>query len=317
MRIDEILKSTPKSLFSFEILPPLKGGTFEEIYKSIEPLLEFNPPYINVTYHQEEVVYKKREGGLLEKKTVRKRPGTVGIAAALQYTCRVNVVPHIICGGFSKEETENALIDLHFLGIHNILAIRGDAERSQKTFIPDPDGHPHAKDLVKQIIDLNQGKYLDEDLQNSTPTNFCVGVAGYPEKHAEAPNMLSDLRYLKEKVDAGASFIVTQMFYDNSKFFSFVEVCRNMGITVPIIPGIKPISVRQHLQILPRTFHIELPDDLVRAIEKCSNNAEIRQVGVEWAIAQSRELIAAGMPAVHYYTMGNSDNVYQIAKACF
>lgn len=317
MRVDEILTQTKKTLFSFEILPPLKGGTFEEIHKNIEQLLEFKPPYINITYHQEEVVYKRHESGLLEKKVVRKRPGTVGIASALQYNCRVNVVPHIICGGFTREETENALIDLHFLGIHNVLVVRGDPERSQKEFIPEPDGHAHAVDLVKQIIDLNHGRYLDDELQNSTATNFCVGVAGYPEKHAEAPNMKSDIRHLKEKINAGANYIVTQLFYDNKKYFDFVDLCRAEGINVPIIPGIKPIALKSHLQGLPKTFHIEIPDDLVREVESCNSNKDVRRVGVEWAIAQTKGLIAAGVPAVHFYTMGKSDNIHQIAKACF
>lgn len=317
MRVDEILSQTTKTLFSFEILPPLKGGTFEEIHRNIEPLLEFNPPYINVTYHQEEVVYKRHESGLLEKKVVRKRPGTVGIASALQYNCRVNVVPHIICGGFTREETENALIDLHFLGIHNVLVVRGDPERSQKEFIPEPDGHPHAVDLVKQIVALNQGRYLDEELQNSTATNFCVGVAGYPEKHAEAPNFQSDMRHLKEKIEAGANYIVTQLFFDNRKYFDFVDRCRAEGITVPIVPGVKPIALKSHLQGLAKTFHIEIPDELVQEVERCKTNKEVRQAGVEWAIAQTKELIAAGVPAVHFYTMGKSDNIGQIAKACF
>lgn len=317
MRVDEILTHTQKTLFSFEILPPLKGGTFEEIHRNIEPLLEFKPPYINVTYHQEEVVYKRHESGLLEKKVVRKRPGTVGIASALQYNCRVNVVPHIICGGFTREETENALIDLHFLGIHNVLVVRGDPERSQKEFISEPDGHSHAVDLVKQVIALNQGSYLDEELQNSTATNFCVGVAGYPEKHAEAPNFQSDLRHLKEKIEAGANYIVTQLFFDNRKYFDFVARCRAEGITVPIVPGLKPIALKSHLQGLPKTFHVEIPDELVQEVERCKTNKEVRQAGVEWAIAQTKELIAAGVPAVHFYTMGKSDNIGQIARACF
>ena len=317
MHIAKILENTNQTLFSFEILPPLKGGSFEDLYKSIEPLLEFKPPYINVTYHQEEVVYKDRGNGLLEKKVVRKRPGTVGISAALQYRCKVPVVPHIICGGFSKEETENALIDLNFLGIHNVLAVRGDPERSQKVFIPEPDGHAHTLDLVKQIVAMNHGRYLDEELRDTSPTNFCVGVAGYPEKHPEAPNFDSDIRFLKMKIEAGASYIVTQMFFDNRHYFEFVNRCRQQGITVPIVPGLKPLSIRQHLSILPRTFGIDLPDELVREVEKCTDNQQVRQVGIEWAIKQTRELIAWGAPAVHFYTMGKSDNVYQIARQCF
>ncbi len=317
MKVTDIINRADKTLFSFEILPPLKGGTFEEIQKNIEPLFEFNPPYINVTYHQEEVVYRKRGAGLLEKKVVRKRPGTVGIAAALQYNCKVSVVPHIICGGFTKEETENALIDLHFLGVQNVLVVRGDPEKSQKEFIPEPDGHAHAVDLVKQVMDLNQGKYLDTELQNSTPTDFCIGVAGYPEKHSEAPNKRSDLNYLKQKIDAGAQYIVTQLFFDNSNYFDFVRQCRDLGITVPIIPGLKPVSLLSHLQTLPKVFNIDIPEALQLEIEKCKSNAEVRQVGIEWAITQSKELIAAQVPVIHFYTMGRSDNIYQIAKACF
>jgi methylenetetrahydrofolate reductase (NADPH) len=317
MKVTDIISKSDKTLFSFEILPPLKGGTFEEIQKNIESLFEFNPPYINVTYHQEEVVYKKRDGGLLEKKIVRKRPGTVGIASALQYNCKVSVVPHIICGGFSKEETENALIDLHFLGITNVLAVRGDPEKSQKEFIAEPDGHAHAVDLVKQIMDMNRGKYLDGELQNSTATDFCVGVAGYPEKHMEAPNMRSDLKYLKQKIDAGAQYIVTQLFYDNAKYFDFVKRCREEGINVPIIPGLKPISLLSHLQTLPKIFSIDIPEALQIEIEKCTSNQAVRQVGVEWAIQQTRELISARAPVIHFYTMGKSDNIYQIARECF
>jgi methylenetetrahydrofolate reductase (NADPH) len=314
----EKLRYTNRSLFSFELLPPLKGRSIHDIYNTIDPLMEFNPPYINITYHKEEVVYKKREGGLLERKTVRKRPGTVAIAAAINNKYKdVDVVPHLICGGFSKEETENALIDLHFLGIKNILVLRGDPDKGQSTFIPEPDGHSHALGLVKQIAELNNGIYLDDELLNSVPTEFTIGVAGYPEKHMEAPNRKIDLFYLKQKIDAGAQFIVTQMFYDNQKYFDFVKDCRALGIEVPIIPGIKPISTVGHMAGLPKTFNIDLPEDLVEAVATCKDNKQVRQVGVEWAIAQSKELQKAGVPAIHYYTMGNSDNIYQIAKAVF
>ena len=259
MKVAEILRNTKKTLISFEILPPLKGDSIEGIYRTIEPLLEFKPPYLNVTYHREEVVYKKHESGLLERRIVRKRPGTVAISAALHYKYGIEVVPHIICGGFSREETENALLELHFLGIRNVLIVRGDPDKSTKTFVPEENGNNYAIDLVKQVMDLNQGKYLDDDLMNSTKTCFSVGVAGYPEKHPEAPNMRSDLAYLKEKIDAGAEYVVTQLFYDNQKFFNFVDECRKAGITVPIIPGLKPISVLSHLNILPKTFYIEIP----------------------------------------------------------
>ncbi|HOI31493.1 MAG: methylenetetrahydrofolate reductase [NAD(P)H] [Bacteroidales bacterium] len=312
----QIAKSD-KTLFSFEILPPLKGQHFEHIQQAVEPLMDFEPAFVNVTYHQEEFEYKPLQNGLLEKKTVRKRPGTVGIAAALMYRYHANVVPHIICGGFTREETENALIDLHFLGVKNLLIVRGDPQTSVKYFQAEPGGHAHAIDLVKQVYNLNQGKYLDEDLLNTTPTNFCMGVAGYPEKHMESPNMESDLQHLKAKIDTGASYIVTQMFFDNQKYFDFVKRCRAAGIDVPIIAGLKPVSVLSHLQKLPQTFHIDLPEILVKEIKKCKDNKTVRQLGIEWAIAQAKELIAQKAPVLHFYTMGKSDNIRKIAEAVF
>ena len=318
MTIPETLKQDNKTLFSFELLPPLKGNSIKEIYDTIDPLMEFNPPYMNITYHREEVVYKKHEGGLLEQKTVRKRPGTVAIAAAIKYKYRdLNVVPHLICGGFNKEETENALIDLNFLGIDNILLLRGDPDHSTNIFIPEKDGHSNAIGLVNQVANLNKGIYLDEELENSTPTNFTIGIAGYPEKHIESPNSLSDLHFLKKKVEAGAEFIVTQMFFDNEKYYNFVNACRKEDINVPIIPGIKPISVQNHLSSLPKTFNIDLPEALVKELIKCENNLQIRQLGIEWAIAQSKDLIKNNAPVIHYYTMGKPDNVFKIAKAIF
>ncbi len=318
MKIINLFKNSNKTLFSFELLPPLKGNDINIIYNTIDPLAEFSPAYINITYHQEEIVYKKHKSGLLEKRIVRKRPGTVAISAAIKYRYKdILVVPHIICGGFTKEETENALIDLQFLGIKNLLVIRGDPEKSQKAFIPEPGGHAHPLDLVEQITNLNKGIYLDEELLNSTPADFSVGVAGYPEKHCEAPNMKSDLKYLKMKVDAGAEFIVTQMFYDTKKYIDFVETCRDMGITVPIIPGIKPITVKNQICTLPQTFHIDIPEELVKEVEKCKDNEQTRQVGVEWAIKQAKELIEYGVPAVHFFSMGKSDNIQKIAKAVF
>lgn len=318
MKIPDTLKNVKKTLFSFELLPPLKGRSIKEIYNTIDPLMEFKPPYINVTYHREEVIYKKREGGLLERKTVRKRPGTVAIAAAIKYKYRdVNVVPHLICGGFSKEETENALIDLNFLGIENILLLRGDPEHSTNTFIPETDGHKNALGLVEQVSNLNKGIYLDDELENSVATDFTIGVAGYPEKHIEAPNTLSDLHFLKKKVEAGAEFIVTQMFFDNQKFYDFVDSCRKEGINVPIIPGIKPVSVHNHLTSLPKIFNIDLPENLVKEIIKCKENISVRQVGIEWAIEQSKDLIKNNIPVIHYYTMGKSDNIYNIAEKVF
>jgi methylenetetrahydrofolate reductase (NADPH) len=314
--IDHIQRAT-KTLFSFELLPPLKGEQFSNIEDKINPLLDYNPAYINITYHQEEIVYEKLGGGLLKKRTIRKRPGTVGISSAIQYKTGIDVVPHLICGGFKKEITENALIDLHFLGIDNLLLLRGDPPSTQKYFTPDPEGNAFAVDLVKQVSNLNKGIYLDEGLENAHPTDFCIGVAGYPEKHPEAPNLQSDLLNLKAKVDAGAEYIVTQMFFDNSKYFEFVKSCRFAGIKVPIIPGIKPLSTQHQLVALPQTFHVDIPQELAAEVQKCKSKQAIYQLGIEWSIAQSKELIAAGVPVLHYYTMGKSDNIRAIAKAVF
>lgn len=314
---DHIKQANGKTLFTFELLPPLKGETIESIYQTADPLMEYNPAFIDVTYHREEIVYKERPDGLIEKKTVRKRPGTVGISAALKFKYKIDVVPHIICGGFTREETENALIDLYFLGIDNLLLIRGDNPAGEKVFRPEPDGHKHALDLVKQVVALNKGSYLEEELLNPIPTNFCIGVAGYPEKHVEAPNLQLDLQNLRDKVDAGADYIVTQMFFDNEKFFAFVDACRQVGITVPIIPGLKPISIKSQLSSLPKTFAIDLPEELVLEVLKCRDNQQVRQVGIEWGIQQSRELVKAGVPVLHFYTMGKSDNIRKIVEAVF
>ncbi len=317
MKVTDHIKKSDKPLFSFELLPPLKGEHFEMIEGKINQLLEFNPSYINITYHQQEVEYETLSNGLLKKRTVRKRPGTVGISAAIQYKTQIDVVPHLICGGFTKEDTENALIDLHFLGIDNLLLLRGDPPATQKFFKPEKEGNPYAVDLVRQVKNMNNGIYLDENLMNNHPSDFCIGVAGYPEKHPEAANRPSDLRYLKEKVDAGADFIITQMFFDNKKFFRFVEQCRAAGINVPIIPGLKPFSSKKQLLTLPQIFHIDLPDPLVNELLKCKTNAEVYEVGVEWGIQQSKELIEFGVPALHYYTMGKADNICRIAKEVF
>ena len=316
-KVTEILSKSDKTLISFELLPPLKGDDIDSIYQTMDPLMEFQPPYLNITYHQEEVVYKKINHNMVERKTIWKRPGTVAISAALKYRYKVIVVPHMICGGFTREETENALIDLNFLGVSNVLAVRGDPNSESKHFVPEEGGHVHAIDLLKQIVNMNKGIYLDEELQHPAPTDFSVGVAGYPEKHPEAPNLESDLYFLKKKIDAGAEFIVTQMFFNNDNFFSFVDNCRKKGIDVPIIPGIKPISIRDHLNYLPRAFNIDLPDILVKEVLKCKTPDAIREVGIEWAIEQSKELIAKNVPVVHYYTMGKSDNIIKIAKAVF
>ncbi|MDD4602335.1 MAG: methylenetetrahydrofolate reductase [Bacteroidales bacterium] len=318
MRVIDLLNKADRTLFSFELLPPLRGHNISSIYRTIDPLIEFHPSFINVTYHQEEVIYKKHETGLLEKKTIRKRPGTVAISAAIKYKYpTVEVVPHLICGGFTKEETEYALIDFHYLGIDNILALRGDAPKNQRTFTPEKNGHAYANTLVAQIANMNKGKYLDEDMLNTFNTNFCVGVAGYPEKHIESPNLAYDLHYLKAKIDAGAEYIITQMFFDNKKYFNFVEACRKEGIMVPIIPGLKSIATIKEINILPQVFNIDIPEDLVREVMKCTTNEEAFRTGIEWSIAQSKELIKYGVPVLHYFTVGVSDNIRQIVKAVF
>ena len=316
MKVTDHLKTAKDTLFSFEILPPLKGKGIQSIFDGIDPLMEFKPKFVNVTYHREEFLYKERENGLLEKIAIRKRPGTVGICAAIMNKYTVDAVPHLICGGFSKEETENALIDLQFLGIDNVLALRGDSIKTESSFRPHNDGHEFAVDLIVQISEMNSGKYLIDDIKLE-PTNFCIGAAGYPEKHFEAMNLTTDLNYLKAKVDAGAEYIVTQMFFDNQKFFAFVDACRAIGINVPILPGLKPIKTLRHISFLPKFFHIDYPEALSKELLKCKSNEDVQQVGLEWGIAQSKELMAAGVPCIHYYTMSNSEMVRSIAKEVF
>lgn len=317
MKITEHLKSSKDTLFSIEILPPLKGKSIQSIFDGIDPLMEFKPAFVDVTYHREEYIYKKREGGYLEKVSIRKRPGTVGICAAIMNRYDVEAVPHIICGGFTREETENALIDLQFLGIDNVLVLRGDSIKTESQFIPEPGGHNYAIDLVKQIKDMNSGFYLDEEMKDASPTNFCMGIAGYPEKHFEAPNLYSDMKWLKAKVDAGADYIVTQMFFDNKKYFEFVDLCRKNDIHVPIIPGLKILSSRSQLIALPKIFHIDLPQELFVELEKCKDDKAVKEVGIKWCIEQSKELKKANVPCLHYYTMGTSDSTKQVAKEVF
>jgi methylenetetrahydrofolate reductase (NADPH) len=317
MKLTEIISSAKDTLFSIEILPPLKGKDINNLYHGIDPLMEFKPAFIDVTYHREEFILRKRRDGGFDKVYTRKRPGTVAICAALMNRYKVQAVPHLICGGFSKEETENALIDLNFLGIQNVLALRGDSVKNEPSFVPEPDGNKDSLELVNQVVNMNHGRYLDSELENAMPTNFCIGVSGYPEKHFEAPNMSSDLRWLKQKVDAGADYIVTQMFFDNKKFFAFVEKCREMGINVPIIPGLKPMATKKQLVALPKIFSIDLPEDLVIAVEACKDDKAVKQVGIEWAIQQSKELKAAGVPVLHYYTMGLSEATKAIASKVF
>jgi methylenetetrahydrofolate reductase (NADPH) len=316
MKVTDHIENAKDTLFSFEILPPLKGKSIHSIYEGIDPLMEFKPKFVNVTYHREEFIYKERENGLLEKIAIRKRPGTVGICAAIMNKYDVDAIPHLICGGFSKEETENALIDLQFLGIDNVLALRGDSIKTESTFRPHKEGHEFAVDLIHQVSDMNKGNYMMDDVQLE-PTNFCIGAAGYPEKHFEAMNLETDLLNVKRKVDAGASYIVTQMFFDNSKYFRFVDACRAAGITVPIIPGVKPVKNLTHISFLPKFFHIDYPVELSNELIKCKDNKSVEQVGIEWGIQQSKELKAHGVTCIHYYTMSNSTSVEKIAREVF
>ncbi|MGB5482311.1 MAG: methylenetetrahydrofolate reductase [NAD(P)H] [Eudoraea sp.] len=317
MKVTEhIERAKGNTLFSFEIIPPVKGRNIQELYDNIDPLMDFNPPFIDVTTSREEYIYIDKNG-LLDKKLTRMRPGTVGICASIKHKYDVDTIPHVLCGGFTKEETEYLLVDCHYLGIDNIMALRGDALKEEKYFEPSKGGHVYASELVEQIHNLNCGQYLHEVVETDYCADFCIGIAGYPEKHMEAPSLLTDLKWLKKKVELGAHYVVTQMFFDNKKFFDFVKAARDMGITVPIIPGIKPIAVKRHLQLLPQVFRIDLPQDLIDAVETCKNNREVRQIGIEWAIEQSKELKAAGVPVLHYYSMGKSDNIKAIAQAVF
>ena len=304
-----------QTLFAFELLPPLKGETISSIYHTVDVLGAYQPAYINITYHREEVKFIEREGGLLERRVVRKRPGTVGISAAIAARYGIDVVPHLICGGLSKYDIEDTLIDMDFLGLHNVLALRGDKSQNEKRFMPHPQGHAHAVDLVRQIADMNRGKFIDGEVEECHHSKFSIGVAGYPEVHAEARDITSDIARLRDKVDAGAEYVITQMFFDNAKYFDFVRRCREAGITVPIIPGIKPLSTLRHLEILPETFGVKLPEELVREVKAHPDG--VREVGTEWAIAQSRELMAAGVPVLHYYTMSRTTNIQKIVKAVF
>lgn len=316
-KVTDHLKNAKSTLFSLEVLPPSTGESIQKLFENLEPLMEFKPKFIDVTYHREEYVYKKMPNGFLEQKSIKKRPGTVSICAALMHKFHVDTVPHIICGGFTKEETEYALIDLNFLGIDNVLALRGDCIKGQKNFEATQGGHHFASELVTQIHSMNKGIYLSDELQNPTPTKFCIGVAGYPEKHYEAPNLKTDMKFLKQKIDNGADYIVTQMFFDNKKFFEFVDKCRAEGINVPIIPGIKPITSKSQIYNLPRNFYIDMPDDLIDAIDNCRTDSDVRNVGIEWAIAQSKELIKHQVPCLHFYSMGKSTAIQAIASKLF
>jgi len=317
MKVIDIINQSNKTVFSFELLPPLKGNDASKIYNTIESLLDFNPKYINITTHRDEMVYVELPDGHIEKRTVRKRPGTVAIAANIQYKYGIPVIPHILCGGFSKSETEHVLIDLNFMGISNVLALRGDGNKGEHVFRPDPNGYANANQLVEQIVNLRNGKYLEADLKNTHAMDFCIGVAGYPEKHFEAPNSEIDLQYLKQKVDAGADYIVTQMFFDNQKYYDFVDKCRAAGILVPIIPGIKPINLKNQLTVLPKLFSIDIPQELATELNRCKTDDDAKVVGTEWAIHQSKDLVAHQVPSLHIYTYGVSDNTRKIVEAVF
>ncbi|MGE4586121.1 MAG: methylenetetrahydrofolate reductase [NAD(P)H] [Mangrovibacterium sp.] len=317
MKVIDFIRKTDKTIFSFEILPPLKGNDAGNIYRTIENLLDFQPRYINITTHRDEMVYREMPDGTVKRQVMRKRPGAVAIAAAIQHKYGIPVVPHILCGGFTRSETEHVLIDLNFMGISNVLALRGDGNKNESVFRPEPDGHTHANELVEQIVNLREGKYLDRDMKNSSSLDFCIGVAGYPEKHFEAPNLETDFAYLKQKVDAGADYIVTQMFFNNQVYYDFVDRCRVKGITVPIIPGIKPINLVNQLTVLPKIFHIDLPQELAVELGKCKNNEQAKQVGTDWAVQQAKDLVAHRVPGLHIYTYGISDNTRKIMEAVF
>jgi len=315
MKVTEHIQQAKDTLVSFEVLPPLKGKTITSLYDHLDPLMEFKPSWINVTYHRSETMFKKKADGTFEKVDVRKRPGTVGICAAIMNHYQIDAVPHIICGGFTKRETEDALIDLDFLGIDNVLVLRGDAAKNETAFEPEKDGNHFAIDLLQQVNNMNNGIYIDEDIKNGGKTKFCMGVAGYPEKHFEAPNLEIDLLKLKQKVDAGAEYIMTQMFFDNQKFFDFVKACRDMGINVPIIPGLKPITNKKQLSVLPRIFHVDIPTDLSNELMKCKTDQDCELVGAEWLIQQSKELKKFGVPVLHYYTLGKPKVIWNVVKA--
>jgi methylenetetrahydrofolate reductase (NADPH) len=317
MKIIDHISQARQTLFSFEILPPLKGASISSIWDGIDPLIDFRPSFIDVTYHREDYILKKRADGSFDKVATKKRPGTVAICAALQNKYKIDAVPHIICGGFTREDTENALIDLHFLGIDNILALRGDARKDDTHFVPEPEGNKNALDLIHQVKNMNSGVYLDEELRNAYFSDFCIGAAGYPEKHMDATDMDADLKYLKRKVETGAEFLVTQMFYDNQKYFDFVDRCRANGITIPIIPGLKPLSTSKQISTLPKIFNINMPEDLISEVEKCNNEADVKTVGVEWAIQQCKGLIKGGAPVLHFYTMGRSELTKAICEKIY
>ncbi len=317
MKVIDLINNRKKTLFSIEIVPPLRGNKLEGIYRKIDQLVEFNPAFINITYHKDEAVYTTLKDGSVKKRIISKRPGTVALTASIMNKYKVEVVPHITCGGFTLDQVENALIDFNFLGIENLLVLQGDAGRGQTKFIPEENGHTHAVDLLEQVMHMNKGKYLDEKLEQGYPSNFCVGVAGYPEKHYAAASLDSDIQYLKAKVLAGADYIVTQMFFDNQKYYEFVDKCRAEGIDVPIVPGLKPIALINQVNVLPKLFHLHIPETLEKEILKCRTDEEALEVGTQWGIEQARDLIQNGAPVLHFYTLGAGNSIRKIAEAIF
>lgn len=317
MKVTEHLAQAVKPIISLEILPPAKGKSIESIFTLLDPFREFTPAFINVTYHRAEQVFKRRADGSFERVEIRKRPGTVGICAAIINRYGIDAVPHLICGGFSKEETENALIDLHYLGVNNVLALRGDAAGNEKFFVPHPKGHHYANELVEQIVQLNDGRYIEEDIMDGVKTDFCIGVAGYPEKHLESPNLDTDLYYLKQKIDGGGAYITTQMFFDNRRYYAYEKACREYGIYAPIIPGLKPVTGKRQLTIIPSIFNVDIPVELSRALTAARSDAACEQIGTEWLLAQCKDLLANGAPILHFYTLGKPHVVYNVLKELF
>lgn len=317
MKVTDILNESKKPLFTFELLPPLKGHTIEGIFNATEKLMKYEPSYINITNHQDETIYEDDGNNSIVRKTIRKRPGTIGIAAALQYRYGIPAIPHLICGGMSDLEIENTLIELNFLGIDNVFALRGDPPKGESKFIPRENGYTYSSEMVSQISRMNRGIYLEKSLKDPLCTDFCIGVAGYPEKHFEAPNLEVDIQSIKIKQDSGANYVVTQLFYDNEKFYKFVDLCRAAGITIPIIPGLKPFSRKSHLTIIPKTFSIDIPVELYNQVVKANKVEEIREIGVWWATKQVNDLIAHGVPGIHFYTLGSVDSVAKIVENCY
>nr|WP_321375239.1 methylenetetrahydrofolate reductase [NAD(P)H] [uncultured Bacteroides sp.] len=317
MKVIELIKSNDKTAFSFEILPPLKGTGIEKLYETIDTLKEFDPKYINITTHRSEYIYKDLGNGLFQRSNVRRRPGTVAVAAAIKNKYNITVVPHILCSGFTQEETEYVLLDLQFLGITDLLVLRGDKAKHEPVFKPVGNGYYHAIELQEQINKFNKGVFVDGEQMKVSLQPFSYGVACYPEKHEEAPNIDTDIYWLKKKMEAGAEYAVTQLFYDNKKFFEFVERARKAGVTIPIIPGIKPFSKLSQLSMVPKTFKVDIPEDLANEAMKCKNDADAKQLGIEWCVEQCRELMAHGLPSIHFYSVGAVDSIKEVAKLIY